>query len=259
MLLAVLLLLAVPLAPGLPTTALAPGPSAAVPLPDAATHGAWSAPIGLAVQGEDAVLLPTGEVLLFEFGSDAHLFDPRTGALTPVPAPGDINCAGIALMPDGRVLVNGGHTEETWHGSPASYTFDPSTRTWAQVPDMLAGRYYPALLQLADGRMLTLSGNGPDGGDASVPELFDGAGWTLLPQAEQHLEFYPRAHVVPGGDIVTAGQEATAYRLDTASMTWRAFGTSANGMRWGGASALLPDLGTVLVFGGGDLGLASEG
>jgi hypothetical protein len=227
--------------------------------PEAATLGAWSQPIELPVQGEDAVLLPTGEVLLFEFGSDAHLFDPRTGALTPVPAPGPINCVGIALMPDGRVLVNGGHTEENWHGSPASYIFDPFTRAWTQQPDLQVGRYYPTLLQLADGRMLTLSGNGPDGGDASVAEVFGGGDWTLLPQAAQHLEFYPRAHVLPGGDVVTAGQEATAYRLDIASMTWRALGTSPAGMRWGGTSTLLPDLQTVLVFGGGDLGFSSEG
>ena len=235
------------------------GSLAAVLGPDAATQGAWSQPVELPVQGEDAVLLPTGEVLLFEGGSDAHLFDPRTGSLVPVPAPANINCVGIALMPDGRVLVNGGHTEETWHGSPASFIFDPFDRSWTQVPDLVVGRYYPTLLQLADGRMLTLSGNGPDGGDASVAEVFSDGAWTLLPQAAQHLEFYPRAHVVPGGDVVTAGQEATAYRLDVDSMTWQALGTSDRGLRWGGASALLSDLRTILVFGGGDLGFSSEG
>lgn len=264
-LLALVVVATAAVAPSLPLDAASSDPeslagaAAALLVPDAATHGAWSAPIPLPVQGEDAALLPTGEVLLFEVGGDAHLVDPATWALTPVPAPGIINCAGIALMADGKVLVDGGHTGELWHGTPESYTFDPFTRSWAQVADLNVGRYYPALLQLADGRMLTLSGNGPDGGDASVAEVFDGAGWTLLPQAAQHLEFYPRAHLLPGGDVVTAGQEATAYRLDTGTMTWQALGTSANGMRWGGASALLPDLRTILAFGGGDLGLSSEG
>lgn len=243
-------LLALPLAPALPTGAL--------PL-DPATYGRWSDPIALPVQGEYAVLLPTGEILLFEVGSDAKLFDPRTGDIIPVPLDAHINCVGIALMDDGRVLVNGGHTGDAWHGTPASFLFDPWTRGWTQVASMNVGRYYPGLIQLSDGRMLTVSGNGPDGGDASIPEVFDGATWTLLPQAEQEMEFYPRMHVIPGGDVVSAGQDATAYRLDAQTLTWSPLTTSEHGKRWGGTSTLLADMRSILVFGGGDLGVSSEG
>lgn len=226
---------------------------------DPAAYGRWDEPFVLPVQGEDAVLLPTGKVLLFAAGSDAQLWDPATGALEPVPAPEGINCAGLTLLPDGRVLANGGHNDTLWKGSAQALVFNPWTKAWTKLPDMVVGRYYPTTLTMADGRALTLDGNGPDGADTPAPETWDGAAWTLHPGASQPMEFYPRAHVVPGGDIIVASQQAETYRLDAGTMTWTAGEVSARGMRWGSGQVLLPDLRTVLVAGGGSMGLSSEG
>lgn len=252
---AVLLLLALPLL----VLSVAPV-DAALPLSgDEARVGRWDAPMAWPVQGEDVALLPTGKVLVFAYGEDAHLFDPRDGSLTPVPTPVAINCAGLALLPDGRVLVNGGHAESNWRGSAGAMLFNPWTESWEVAPSMNVGRYYPGTITLADGRALTVSGNGPDGRDAATPEVFDGAAWTLLPGATQTMEFYPRMHVLPDGEVVIVGQQPESYFVDAEAGTVRAGPVSPHGMRWGGASVLLSDLRTVLVAGGGSMGLSSEG
>lgn len=249
-LLALLLaLVALPLVPALPTGAL--------PL-DPATFGRWGEPFELPTQGEDAVLLPTGKVLLFEGGSDAILWDSTTGSVERVPAPEGINCAGLALLPDGRVLVNGGHNETFWYGSAQTLLFDPWTETWAKLPDMPRGAYYPGTIQLADGRALTLDGNDDAGLAPTTAGIWDGEAWTSIAQP-QPMEFYPRMHVVPGGDIIIVGQQPESYRFDVGAQAWSTGASSAGGMRWGGVSALLPDLSTVLVAGGGSMGFSSEG
>lgn len=222
--------------------------------------GRWDPPMEWPVQGEDAILLPTGKVLLFAYGRDAHLWDPRDGSMKPVPTDASVNCVGLALLADGRVLLNGGHAGSLWRGLPGTYLFDPWTETWSQDADMRVGRYYPGTITLADGRVLTVSGNGPDGRDASVPEVYaPGDGWTLLPDAEQAMEFYPRMHVLADGTVVSTGQGSTAWFLDLDDGAWREGPSSGHGRRWGGASVLLPDLHSVLVMGGGSMGLASEG
>lgn len=225
---------------------------------DPATYGAWSEPFALPVKGEDAILLPTGKVLLFEFGSDARLWDPATGGIERVPAPEGINCSGLALLPDGRVLVNGGHNESAWYGSAQTLLFDPWTKAWTKLPDMPEGGYYPGTVQLADGRALTLAGNDGEGRAPAAGALWDGARWTAVAQPSA-MEFYPRMHVVPGGDLVVVGQQAATYRFDPDALAWSEGAPSAHGMRWGGVSALLPDLRSILVAGGGSMGFSSEG
>lgn len=58
-------------------------------------------------------VLPTGKVMFFsEFGDGdtPTLWDPQTNVLTTLPKAGfNIFCAGHAFMPDGRLLVAGGH------------------------------------------------------------------------------------------------------------------------------------------------------
>lgn len=231
-------------------------PQGGLPL-DPATYGRWSAPFDLPVQGEYAILLPTGKVLLFESGAEAQLWDPATGSLEAVPAPEDANCAGLALLPDGRVLVNGGHNESLWYGSAQTLLFDPWTKTWTKGPDMPRGAYYPGTVALADGRALSLDGNDASGVAPTSAALWDGAAWTSLAQP-QPMEFYPRMHVVPGGDLVVVGQQPETYRLDAETLVFSQSAASSR-MRWGGVSALLPDLATILVAGGGSMGFSSEG
>ncbi len=62
-----------------------------------------------------AHLLPTGKVLFWSkrFGATnnhSHLWDPSTNSVTPATNPtGNVFCAGEAFLPDGQLLVTGGH------------------------------------------------------------------------------------------------------------------------------------------------------
>lgn len=226
---------------------------------DEARAGRWDAPMPWPVQAEFSALLPTGKVLLFVSGADAHLWDPATGGMTPVPG-GAVNCAGLAHLPDGRVLVHGGH-RSAWRGVPDAWIFDPWRETWSRADDMRVGRYYPGSLALPDGHVLSVSGNAPEGVDAPVPETYDPAtgAWTARPTAALPMEFYPRMHALPDGRVARTGQDGHAAFLDVGTWTWREGPVSRHGPRWGGASVLLPGLDRVLVFGGGSMGASSEG
>ncbi len=250
-----LALVAIVAAPLLPAAAL----DATFLTGDASQVGEWGEPFEWPVEAVHAALLPTGEVLIFANGPDAHLFNPTTGAFTAVPAPEVIVCSGMAMLPDGRLLVNGGDNASIWMGSAQVLSYDPWTRTWEKLPDMQAGRYYPGTITLANGNVLTYSGNGPDGREYPTPEIWNGQTWTLQPSATQPMEFYPRMHVIPGGEVIIVGQQAESYRYDPDTATLTPGPVSTHGLRWGGASVLMPDLKTVLLVGGGSMGFASEG
>ncbi|HEX7167585.1 MAG TPA: galactose oxidase early set domain-containing protein [Acidimicrobiales bacterium] len=252
--------------PGLETDVPLPPPPAGTPTTpyptgDPAVVGQWDRPFPLPVQAEAAAVLPTGKVLLFITNSSPSLWDPATGATKTVPLDDElsINCAGVAFLPDGRLLVNGGHQGDTpWKGHRGTFAFDPWTETWARLADMHEGRYYPGTIALADGRALTVNGNDDQGVDPGTTEIFDGASWAA-PVAAPPMEFYPRMHVLPSGDVVRVGQDAEAAFFDPVAGSWRAGPRSSSGMRWGGISVILPGLDRVLVAGGSNFGLSSEG
>lgn len=243
----------------------APGSSnAALPGDDPAAVGRWDAPVAWPTQAIHAALLPTGKILSYGANAGATLWDPATGAFEPVPIPGtdDMVCSGMAMLADGRVLLNGGHATngtELWNGHAVTWLFDPFTETWSRAADMTDGRYYPAAVTLGDGRVLASNGNDEHGGDPYTTEVWDGTTWTPLPGTPPRMEFYPRMHVLPSGTVVSAGQDPNAMLLDPATGAWTVGPRSSAGRRWGGASVLLPGLDKVLVFGGGSLGASSEG
>lgn len=252
--------------------------SPAEDLQDPAEVGAWSDPIPVPVSAEHAALLSTGEVLVYHGGDDAHLWDPQTGELTPVPTPDHAapNCAGLTTLADGRILAVGGHAHDhlpspenpedalpsTWSGNENTLVFDPATASWEEGPTLNQVRYYPAALTLDDGSVLTVSGNDEEGGPAETVERLvpgDAEGWSTVEPAEREMDFYPRLHLLPSGDVVRAGQEATTMFLDRDTWTWEEGPRSHYGQRWGGTSTLLPGQDAVLVTGGGSWGFGSEG
>src|SRR5438309_3147548 len=54
-------------------------------------------------------LLPDGRVLGFGHAGVPQVWDPATGTFTAVPSPSLEFCAGHTFLPDGRLLVVGGH------------------------------------------------------------------------------------------------------------------------------------------------------
>lgn len=224
--------------------------------------GRWSLPMNVGVTGIHAVLLHTGEVLLWDEphgrpGSKAKLFDPATGRVTDVTVPyrRDAFCSGTSVMPDGRLLVAGGVVPGTTAAPRAVDVFDPVSRTWAPTAQMAAARYYPSLVAMPDGTTLVLSGNHTVFGEDTVDTLesyspAEGTWTTLADSASIASDMYPRTLVLPDGRVVRAGPEARTTVFDPATNTWSNAATMRFGNRYEGVAILLPGLTRVLTSGG---------
>src|SRR5712692_8084279 len=59
--------------------------------------------------------------------SGAALYTPGTAAITQFALSWDMFCDGMAVLPDGRVLVDGGTIQyDPFHGQPKASIFDPT-------------------------------------------------------------------------------------------------------------------------------------
>jgi hypothetical protein len=196
-------------------------------------------------------LLPNGKVLSWGHYGDPQLWDPATRAFTAVPAPSLLFCAGHDFLPDGRLLVAGGHISDL-HGLANTNVFDPTTGTWQALPAMAAGRWYPTNTTLPNGDVVTIAGTDSAGVNVPVPEVWNGTSWRRLTSASLDLPFYPRTFVAPDGRIFYAGEQQQSRYLDvTGTGHWtdgplRKFGTRDYG------SAVMYEPGKILYVGGGD-------
>jgi hypothetical protein len=194
---------------------------------DAAQIGQWAAPFSWPIVAVNAVFMHTGKVLAFDdSGIHAQVWDPGTNSFTPVPNNvTDLFCAGQAAMPDGRILVAGGHTATTI-GTNEANIFDPGTQTWTSLPRMAYRRWYPTVTALPDGRMLVTAGDQTNETDfAPFPEVYDPAtnSWTTLTNANLPIPTYPHMFVLPSGKLVNTGTTEAAIptrTLDITTQTW---------------------------------------
>ena len=144
--------------------------------------GAWEPGPTLAASPCAGALLANGQVFFTRDGSDAVLWDPASGTVTPTPSPaaGPVDYA-TALLPDGRLALLGGGDPGTGAASGAVRIFNPSAG-WIDGPALQAARRLPAAARLADGRVV-LAGGGvsPLDPDLASCEIVDlGAGTTTL-------------------------------------------------------------------------------
>src|SRR6266487_3707324 len=128
---------------------------------DPATVGEFSSVMTWPYKAVHAHLLPTGKVLWwpsFGQGDNPTLWNPSTNTNTPVTHAGaNIFCSGFASLPDGQLLVAGGHVNN-YVGLPNAYTYDALNDTWTRLPDMNNGRWYPTNTTLPNGDVLVISG-----------------------------------------------------------------------------------------------------
>ena len=197
------------------------------PPPPSSQIGQVAGPLTWPTVGIHMMLLRTGEVLAWDAGLTAHVWNPTTGAFTSVPNNfTDLFCAGHTHLPDGRILVVGGHVGGGVLGVPDVNIFDPLALNWTAAPPMAGRRWYPTATTLSDGRVLVTSGaDGCFDCIVPIPEIYDpqSNSWTQLTKANLAVPFYAYMFLLPDGRIVDAGadDESVITRvLNVATQTW---------------------------------------
>jgi hypothetical protein len=221
------------------------------PPPPEPRFGKWSSVSPAPIVQLHLHLLVNGKVLSWGHDGDPQVWDPATGSFTAVASPSLLFCAGHDFLPDGRLLVAGGHISDV-HGLPNTNAFDPATETWEALPDMAQGRWYPTNTTLPNGEVLTVGGTDSAAVNVPVPEVWNGTAWRRLTSASFDVPLYPRMFVAPDGRAFYAGDGQQSRYLDvTGTGSWtfgplRKFGTRDYG------SAVMYEPGKILCVGGGD-------
>lgn len=167
--------------------------------------------------------LPDGRMLTFSASERttfpannftyAATWDYRTGEFVEINNPRhDMFCGGVSLLPDGRLLVNGGN-----NNIRECSMFDWRTNTWNALPDMNDTRWYNTSVALTDGTVFTASGSG---GSDTAEQWQEGIGWRRYPGinwALAHGEggfesiWHPFLHIAPDGRLAHTGPTRTMH------------------------------------------------
>jgi hypothetical protein len=229
------------------------------------TIGQWTTlPYTMPVNPIHAALLPNGKVLIVAgsgncppsqagcpsgppYGpsnnSGAALWDPITGSISQFIVSWDMFCNAMVLLPNGRPFINGGTLQyDPFHGSPKSSVFDPSTNAFTDLQDMAHGRWYPTVLTLGDGRLMTVSGLDENGNTNTDVEFYTiGSGWSPPFPGAITPTLYPRMHLLPNGKVFVSGWGVDSTLFDPSTTTWMfVTGTNYANSRTYGTSVLLP-------------------
>jgi galactose oxidase len=235
------------------------------------TGGRWTPPIGFPLVPVAAALLPNGKVLTWSsyapdnFGGSGQTitatYDPATGVVTQrtVTATNhDMFCPGIAILPDGRVLVAGGDD------SANTSIYNPATDAWTAGPRMNIPRGYQADVTLSDGRVFTIGGSWSGAVGGKNGEVWSAQqGWQVLPgapvapiltqdaqgvyRADNHAWLFAWS----GGRVLQAGPSRAMNWFDTTGTG----GTTPAGLRGRDGDAMngdavMYDAGKILTVGG---------
>jgi hypothetical protein len=193
----------------------------------------------------EAAVLPDGRVFYFEGVEDqtpgggppaawpgpsplggegqARILDLRSGTpewTTPPPPPGDLRCADLTQLPDGRLLIVGGTDGNN------AVLFDPATGSFRPAAPMRQGRWYPHVALGPDGRATVFGGATRLGGDTPLgqarrTETYQAETDTWVdndagPASQTGLPLQPRIVLAPNGRFLYAA----------AGQMWGPFGQS---------------------------------
>jgi hypothetical protein len=171
-------------------------------------------------------------------------------------------CSGHAFLPDGRLLVGGGHLADgDGVNQAALYQTEAGASragVWSATGLMNKGRWYPTATTLPDGRALMLGGQYKINGTGDslpnmTPQVWDNGAWIALVDAphELVLDNYPRVHVASDGRVLVSGPLQQSWWLDTAGGGRWEKATFAREAQRDYAPAVMYDVDKVIYLGGG--------
>jgi hypothetical protein len=259
---------------------------------DPALMGKWGPIIDLVNVAVHTHVLPNGKVLYWGRRVDLHgdlhpheckplIWDPSKPKETPKETPQptrpqvdstegekvNLFCSGHAFLPDGRLLVAGGHDGADGSGLSQACIYDYRENTWTALPSMNGGRWYPTVTTLADGTLLVSSGSYSDAGPSSysdasigvlaanvVPQIWNNkqGGWVLV-DVRHVFPLFPCMHVAPDGRVFMSGSNEDTWLLDTSKTgddAWSECGKRESGLR-DYAPSVMYDVGKIIYIGGG--------
>ncbi len=225
---------------------------------DPAVVGKWSAVQKWPFRAIHMILLPSGKVMFwtrYPEGVRPRLWDPITSSLLgELPSPGwQEFCASQVLLPDGQLLLTGGHVNGDGDGAPYASLYNYVTNTWTRQPNMNLGRWYPSSVLLGNGEVVVLAGSYNTGYyNNELPQVWSNGVWRDLTNAVRGLPLYPDLHLAPNGKVFLSGPDQTTWYLDpTGTGAWTAVADRTFPNRDYGCSVLYGD-GKVFFAGGGD-------
>lgn len=226
-----------------------------VPAPEA-TLGKWSSVFATPVIAVHLTLLQGGNVLLWGHTGQPWLWNPSSypsdpgAGFTLMSAASEMFCAGHAFMPDGGLLVVGGHDEVQGNGFGIPDVNIFRGTAWETAPALAEGRWYPTATTIGTGEVVVTAGTDNNQVNVRIPEVWNGIAWRQLTGASFGLPYYPRMFTAPNGWLFYAGQGSPSRYLDPAGAgSWTTVGSRVVPNRNYGAAVMLD--GKVLYVGGG--------
>ena len=232
-----------------------------------ASLGRWDAPIAWPVVAIHASLLPNGKIITWNAGEQptqvtkVDLFDPASGSHAPVALnTANIFCAGHTLLPDGRLLVAGGHLVNNGEGIAQTNLFDYRNNTWTRVQDMNAARWYPSVITLGTGEALVASGTITPETFNEIPQVWgsQSSGWRNLTGAQAKLSYYPWIFQAPDGRVFNSGPSTAMGWMTTTGTGTETYAGNRDAVDFREyGSSVMYQPGKLLVIGGSDPPVAS--
>jgi hypothetical protein len=171
-------------------------------------------------------------------------------------------CSGHEFLPDGRLLVTGGHLADS-RGLNQATIYDPAANTWTPTSAMNNGRWYPTAIALPSGSVLTLSGSFFDPAQNLIvnnvtPQVWSDGNFSSIASFPAPPDLYPRMHVASTGVLYQTSLVQT-WSLDLAGAgTWTApHGVQRPNGLCDYAPSVLYDVDKVLFAGGGNPPIAN--
>jgi hypothetical protein len=140
-----------------------------------------------------------------------------TPTFVPLGEPAELFCAGHTFLPDGSLLVVGGHDEVKGDGHGIPHVARFVNGSWVNERPMSFGRWYPNATTLENGDVLVYAGTDNNDETVLIPERyhFTTRTWTELTSAGKKLPWYPRSFLDPtNGLVFYAGDNRGSRWLD---------------------------------------------